>query len=197
MDISQFKHCGKCSNVYPVSFFFKNKARYDGLSVRCKRCHLENACNPKHIRKAVIAKLGGKCAHCGYDKDIRALALDHVNGDGAQHRKEQKQPNKYYKDMLDDTEGRYQILCFNCNEIKKHEDGEQFTLEVPSPITGELREAVLANKRKAGGQSGSSRPNQKEALAKWREENPDKWLERNEKISVSRTGHIYKRKRNQ
>lgn len=33
-------------------------------------------------RETLIAALGGRCVECGYNFDIRALALDHINSDG-------------------------------------------------------------------------------------------------------------------
>jgi hypothetical protein len=83
---------------------------------------------------------------CGYDKDIRALQIDHINSDGAEHRKSIKSSyGKYYKAVAMEPE-RYQILCANCNTIKmteSHERSWQYTeihdavdVEIPERKTG-------------------------------------------------------------
>ena len=162
MNIQNYKHCFSCDTVYPKFFFFNNKARYDNLSTHCKKCHFKDtSARLKRMRKEAIDKYGGKCVKCGYDKDIRALQFDHVYSDGNIERKKNKSPNIILKAVLKDTEGRYQLLCANCNFIKIYESEERFqNIEMPKPITGELREAVLAAKNKPGGQLGSKRPNQ-------------------------------------
>lgn len=68
---------------------------------------------------AVFDLLGHACARCGFS-DLRALQIDHVNGDGA---KERGRNQAFYKRILADDGGRYQILCANCNWIKRHEEG--------------------------------------------------------------------------
>ena len=64
------------------------------------------------------------CAHCGYS-DIRALELDHINGDGNIHRR--KLSGRSYSGggtvtYLDLKKkgfpNGYQVLCRNCNWIK-------------------------------------------------------------------------------
>ncbi len=61
------------------------------------------------------------CLHCGYDK-LDALSIDHINDNGAEHRK--NDPNaQHLSEYLyanDFPEG-YQILCMNCQLIKKLE----------------------------------------------------------------------------
>lgn len=81
------------------------------------------------LRKRIFQKYGDKCLHCGFD-DVRALQIDHVNGGGLKEFREKYQTGmsrsrrKYYKAVLEDTAGRYQLLCANCNWIKKHERNE-------------------------------------------------------------------------
>jgi hypothetical protein len=77
-----------------------------------------------NARRQIVEYFGGKCIRCGYD-DIRALQIDHVNGGGNQHRINRK--NKtigYYKEIMEDKTNSYQLLCANCNQIKKVENGE-------------------------------------------------------------------------
>jgi RNase P subunit RPR2 len=78
------------------------------------------------IKKETFALLGGKCVKCGFS-DIRALQIDHVNGGGVKHYKSRSSSIRFYKDILDEIkEGseKYQLLCANCNWIKRYENGE-------------------------------------------------------------------------
>lgn len=80
--------------------------------------------------------LGGKCVMCGFD-DHRALQIDHVNSDGAVMRKSGETPGsqKFYtlvKMSVERGENVYQLLCCNCNWIKRFEMKEhnQYTTAV-------------------------------------------------------------------
>ena len=79
-------------------------------------------------KKIIYDVLGGpKCIHCGYDKDIRALQLDHINGGGSKDRKSNRSTSKIvrrYKADLSQLKLIYQVLCANCNFIKKYENNE-------------------------------------------------------------------------
>jgi exonuclease VII large subunit len=79
------------------------------------------------IRQAVIALFGGKCARCGFS-DWRALQVDHINGGGTKERKSLQNNQALYKAMLAadpaDINSKYQLLCANCNQIKRYEEGE-------------------------------------------------------------------------
>ena len=74
------------------------------------------------LRLQVIAHLGGCCVRCGF-ADWRALQVDHVLGGGLRARRE---GNVYwiYSDVLKDKTGKYQLLCANCNWIKRYENDE-------------------------------------------------------------------------
>lgn len=79
------------------------------------------------LRPRCIELLGGRCVVCGYDTDIRALQIDHVNSDGSSDRKgpEKKSGGSYYHYILKNiASGRYQVLCANCNAIKRIEAQE-------------------------------------------------------------------------
>lgn len=66
--------------------------------------------------------LGNKCSNCGFS-DHRALQIDHKNGGGTAERKKLGQSGVYLRIVNGDTEG-YQILCANCNWIKRYENNE-------------------------------------------------------------------------
>jgi hypothetical protein len=78
------------------------------------------------LRQQIIERFSGKCARCGF-ADWRALQVDHVNGGGSDHRKRQSW-KIYYQAILEDTDGLYQLLCANCNQIKRYEAGERCAL---------------------------------------------------------------------
>jgi len=69
-----------------------------------------------------MIKLGGSCAQCGFT-DIRALQIDHKNGDGSAQRREIGGLHRMYRDILKNPVP-YQLLCANCNWIKRYENGE-------------------------------------------------------------------------
>jgi len=69
-----------------------------------------------------ITKLGGKCAICGFS-DERALQIDHIKGGGIQDVKKHGNHYTMYKHILENPDG-YQVLCANCNWIKRHRNHE-------------------------------------------------------------------------
>ena len=77
-------------------------------------------------RETLISSLGGKCVKCGFD-DIRALQIDHINGGGEQQQKifgGKYYVYKYYNEHPELADKEVQILCANCNWIKRQEEKE-------------------------------------------------------------------------
>ena len=71
-----------------------------------------------------FAHLGDRCCRCGFT-DVRALQVDHVRGDGWKLRGMGIIGTNMYKDVLLTIPGHcYQLLCANCNAIKRHENNE-------------------------------------------------------------------------
>lgn len=68
-------------------------------------------------REVFYEMYGGECCLCGY-KNVIALSLDHVNGDGSSDRKEKHT----YEIILDAISNynptKYRILCLNCQRIE-------------------------------------------------------------------------------
>jgi|SRR6267142_3209201 len=80
----------------------------------------------KWYRNQAVWLLGGKCSHCGF-KERHALQVDHINGDGRKDRRRYNSPKRYWQAVLKSVknqEGRYQVLCANCNWIKALENKE-------------------------------------------------------------------------
>ena len=81
----------------------------------------------KRVKTEVYRLLGNKCVRCGFD-DIRALQIDHVNGRGnLERQKKGRGGTNFYFFLLKELHNgskEYQILCANCNWIKRSENKE-------------------------------------------------------------------------
>jgi hypothetical protein len=79
-------------------------------------------------RDTLFAFFGNKCARCGFS-DWRALQLDHVNGGGRQdpaykHGRVRANALQLLKRSPDEARQKFQLLCANCNWIKRYENSE-------------------------------------------------------------------------
>ena len=75
------------------------------------------------MRARAIESIGGPlCVGCGLT-DVRVLTIDHRAGGGTQHRRDVVSSHGLYKAVLEDP-SKYQVLCHNCNWIKRHENDE-------------------------------------------------------------------------
>ena|SRR3990167_6231176 len=77
----------------------------------------------KQKRKDALKVLGSCCVKCGFD-DWRALQIDHINGGGT---KAPKTGAGYLKNVIksyENGENKYQLLCANCNFIKRYTNNE-------------------------------------------------------------------------
>src|SRR5208282_113856 len=82
----------------------------------------EYASQSKYKRLELITLLGGICIRCAFT-DVRALQIDHVHGNGNKVR-EKLSWWRIYKLIREDKTGSYQVLCANCNWIKRTENKE-------------------------------------------------------------------------
>lgn len=121
--------------AYDKEWRLKNK---DELIVKKKKYWLkikdkknpENKKKNRDIRRKVLELLGGKCVHCGFSNP-RALQIDHIQNNGAIERKNCKVEQLYRKILKmnkKDWETEYQLLCANCNYIKKFMFEEEQTI---------------------------------------------------------------------
>lgn len=127
------KTCTKCKIMQPPEDFYK-----DGNSSWCKLCTSEFIRkSQQNTKEHVYTKVyEGKCVCKGIDcwhtgmceiDDIRTLVIDHIHGGGSKQRKERKIDNRTLLRAL--KNGRadkniFQLLCFNCNEIKRRTNNE-------------------------------------------------------------------------
>lgn len=79
--------------------------------------------NQKKKRLELLILVGGiKCKRCGFN-DWRALQVDHINAGGMGEKHITNSVYKYIKQVRLHPE-KYQVLCANCNWIKRYENNE-------------------------------------------------------------------------
>jgi len=77
------------------------------------------------LKMALLTLIGTKCGKCNFD-DIRALQFDHIKGGGSVDRKLHAGHNfyRYYLSHPEIAIRKLQVLCANCNHIKRYENEE-------------------------------------------------------------------------
>jgi len=83
------------------------------------------------VRFQIIDLLGGKCVVCGFS-DWRALQVDHIKGGGYKERVQGHTPSALLKDIIKSIKNnkkKYQLLCANCNWIKRYENKEMYSIK--------------------------------------------------------------------
>lgn len=80
----------------------------------------------RELRSKVFDLLGTKCARCGFS-DLRALQIDHINGKSRTDPIGNSRQIVFLRRILnlgEEAKLRFQILCANCNWIKRIENNE-------------------------------------------------------------------------
>lgn len=72
----------------------------------------------RKYRRMAIEAYGGRCACCGIDEPT-FLAFDHINDDGARHRREVRGRNMANWLVQNRFPSGFQLLCHNCNHAKR------------------------------------------------------------------------------
>lgn len=107
--------------------YYMRKKRAAGFKYRREDANEWNRNWQRRWRLKVIIFLGEKCVRCGFS-DIRGLQIDHINGGGGRERKSDNLLHKnqvhYYKHIIKTNGEGYQLLCANCNQIKRYENEE-------------------------------------------------------------------------
>lgn len=77
----------------------------------------------ERLRVKTLMLHGGQCERCGIN-DVRVLQLDHINGGG--HRERVRNGNNSHTALYAGLRRphEFQILCANCNWIKRYENDE-------------------------------------------------------------------------
>lgn len=105
-----------------------NKQRADYVKYNEKKLMYMRGWREK-VRLDVLKFVGGEkglvCIKCGFS-DIKALQIDHVNGGGRKELRELSfdKNNKQYLEHIKKNPIGYQLLCANCNWIKKVDNNE-------------------------------------------------------------------------
>lgn len=104
----------------------KWRAKNYSMDLECQRVHRYR------VRQEIFELLGGaRCVHCGYDKDWRCLQIDHIHGGGKKDSRTSGGTTnlwsfrRWLSAHQEDAKHVYQVLCANCNWIKRFENGEQ------------------------------------------------------------------------
>ena len=116
MKIGKFSHAN-----YPSGSNHKNwKGGFENKRKEWQKKYI------RKLRRLVLKKLGGKCIKCGFS-NYKALQVDHIKGGGCKERREKTfkgEFNKYVLQSFIKKENKYQLLCANCNWIKKFNNKE-------------------------------------------------------------------------
>lgn len=114
-----------CEERFLEKIFNTPKLRQSRMD-RVKNWRENNQSTHQKLRKEVLLYLGNKCLRCGIE-DFRVLQIDHINGNGYQERMQlgRRASVKYYRHIIEVNGEGYQLLCANCNWIKRYEQREQ------------------------------------------------------------------------
>lgn len=141
MTQNKVKYCAGCYKTLPFSSFNVSRKSPNGLRRLCKDCtYTENKVTSQLIRLEVLIHYSGdppKCQCCGENK-LEFLSIDHIDGDGHLHRKEDPSSGKLDRWLKRNNfpEG-FRILCMNCNWARgiygycPHIDGSKLINKLP------------------------------------------------------------------
>jgi hypothetical protein len=99
-----------------MRFYWENNGRKLNDEQKKERVREQN----KRYRMACLHYYGGEppmCRCCG-EKEVKFLCIDHIDGNGAQHRREIKRKNIYSWLVTRKFPKGFQVLCYNCNCAK-------------------------------------------------------------------------------
>lgn len=163
------KRCSVCGADKPLPDFYADPPKRDGRDGTCIPCILAkrkvyHAANleavkarntayylshrdgwlkyARKVRQECLAAYGGACRCCG-ETTPEFLGIDHVNDDGEKHRRELKGYGRAIYQWLKKNnypqDGRFQLLCHNCNMSKGLYGGCPHQGPVPYKRQKELR----------------------------------------------------------
>jgi hypothetical protein len=130
--------CRDCKQEKQISDLCPDNRCFLGVKSLCKACaakrmqksrqkphskHKENKRkSDQRLRTRILNAYGNQCMVCG-EKHREFLALDHINNDGAAHKKllGTRDGYKIYRDVENQgyPKDKYQLLCHNCNVVKQ------------------------------------------------------------------------------
>ena len=112
----------------------ERREAYNARRRECRATHKEQhhrnwtkwkRSNRQKAKLALFELLGGKCVRCGFT-DVRALQIDHIDPSKKTKRDQGRDHCVYPRRLKEVLSGshNYQLLCANCNWIKRHENHE-------------------------------------------------------------------------
>lgn len=136
--------CKECAKSVHAGLMRKARAKNPGLYKNMQRQHRQRHLelvrrqrreSGKRLKLRVMAKYGGAICACCAEKCLSMLTIDHINNDGAKHRKEIGNVYEFAKGKraivadfyrwLERNEfpTGFQVLCYNCNLSKYRNKG--------------------------------------------------------------------------
>lgn len=130
--------CKECSYEYRKQWQKNNRDKCRKYSRNFRKVHQESYRKVarekererrKKVRMDVLTHYSNgtpKCNHCNIS-DLRVLTIDHINSDGAKMRKELnlRSSTEHYDYIIKQKyPSGYQVLCMNCQFIKRHTNHE-------------------------------------------------------------------------
>lgn len=122
--------CLACRRVYARAYIGRNRDRVRQGVIEWKkqnpgRVKELDKKSRERIRSRVLEMFGGKCCRCGFS-DHRALQLDHIHQAREARCSYQRAGNTLYSAILRGERDvrEFQLLCANCNWIKRYENNE-------------------------------------------------------------------------
>jgi len=121
--------CKSCVIKKNASYYYRDhdaslkRARVN--YIKHQRVNLENAKGRyAKLRQAALSAYGHSCACCGEPEPL-FLEIDHIENNGAEHRKKIGNSAKSIVEWLakNNYPNGFQILCANCNQGKKRNGG--------------------------------------------------------------------------
>ena len=111
--------CRKCGELKPRNDFYVNNKKRNGLSSYCKVCAIAvSSAWSRAARNKCLDAYGRECRCCS-ETEVCFLSFDHVNNDGATHRREVGAgPAMYAWLIKNNFPDSIQVLCHNCNLAK-------------------------------------------------------------------------------
>ena len=112
--------------AYKAQYYQDNKERISAIhkqryAINKEHITAVNTTHRRSLRQQALKTLGNKCTQCGFT-DYRALQIDHITGGGTQERLRIGDLAIHHRIIR--GEPGYQLLCANCNWIKRAENDE-------------------------------------------------------------------------
>ena len=124
---SGIRRCNRCRLVKPLAAFFRQGRTYKSLCKPCDQTRaktdyaaLNRAARHRRwliLRAQVFWHYGTVCACCS-EPETDFLTIDHIEGDGAEHRRQIGESSLYHWLRKNGFPPGFQTLCRNCNWAK-------------------------------------------------------------------------------